>query len=80
MKEGSPHPQTKLSVPLHIKPEGRKLAGEPPRLQEASTSGLERWFTLEPNTRQQHLSLFLSLSVYNLALTLTKYVLVERAS
>ena len=27
-------PRTKLSTPLHTKPEGRRLAGEPPRLQE----------------------------------------------
>src|SRR6185436_14615773 len=27
------HPRTKLSTPLHTKPEGRRLAGKPPKLQ-----------------------------------------------
>ena len=47
MKEGSPHPRTKLSLPLHTKLEGRRLDNEPRILQGTSAPRLQVWFTLE---------------------------------
>jgi hypothetical protein len=41
-------PRTKLSSPLHTKLEGRRLADEPRRLQEAGTPKLQLRFTQEP--------------------------------
>jgi hypothetical protein len=62
IKEGGLHiPRTKPSLPLHTKPEGRWLADEPPRLQEASTSRYNLWFTQEPAHKvATHCSLTLS--------------------
>ncbi|RLM61033.1 hypothetical protein C2845_PM14G06510 [Panicum miliaceum] len=40
--------RTKPSLPLHIKPEGQRLAGESPRLQEAGTPRLQ--LTLKNHT------------------------------
>jgi hypothetical protein len=49
MKEEDLHvPRTKSSSPLHTKPEGRWLAGKPPRLQGAGTPRYNLWFTQEP--------------------------------
>jgi hypothetical protein len=48
MKEGDLHVlRTKPSSSLHIKPEGRWLAGEPPKLQKAGTPRYNFWFTQE---------------------------------
>jgi hypothetical protein len=73
IKEGSSRSRTKPSSPLHTKPEGRRLADKRQRLKGNGTPRLQRWFTLEPCTRQQHLALSLSWS--NLALTLSNLVL-----
>jgi hypothetical protein len=48
MKEGGLHiPRIKPSSPLHSKLEGRRFAGEPPRLQRAGTPRYNLWFTQE---------------------------------
>jgi hypothetical protein len=49
MKDGDLHVLcTKISTPLHTMPEGRRRAGEPPRLQECRCTKVQDWFTLEP--------------------------------
>ena len=75
MKDGGLHvPCTKLSTQLHTKPEGRRCAGEPPRLQRWLVHRDTRWFTLEPAHKVQHLALTVSQELI-LAQTLTKLVL-----
>jgi hypothetical protein len=49
MNEGGLHdPRTKPSSLLHTKPEGRRLAGKPPRLQRAGTPRYNLRFTQKP--------------------------------
>jgi hypothetical protein len=48
MEDGGLHVHTRSSTPLHTKPEGRRLAGEQPRLQGVGTPRYNLWFTQEP--------------------------------
>jgi hypothetical protein len=74
-KKGSPHPLHKVILPLHTKPEGRRFANKPWRLQGASTSR----YKLEALKNQYKVttpySHTLSRARDNLALHLTKLVL-----
>jgi len=67
-------PRTKLSTPLHTKPEGRRLAGEPPKLQgwpAHQDTSLVHSRTIAQGSKP----CLITHSRANLALTLTKLVL-----
>ena len=55
-KGGVSVPRTKMSMPLHTKPEGRWLAGEPPKLQGGRRTVIQLWFTLEPQHKDLNLT------------------------
>ena len=68
------HPRAKLSTPLYTKPEGRRLAGEPPKLQgwpAHQDTGLVHSRTIAQGSNPY----LITHSRANLALTLTKLVL-----
>jgi hypothetical protein len=66
-------PRTKMLSPLYTKPEGRRLADEPQRLQGAGTPRYKLEVHSRTITRSQHLALTLFRS--SLALHLIKLVL-----
>ena len=67
-------PRTKLSMPFHTKPEGRRLAGEPPKLQGWPAHQDIR-MVHSRTTAQESKPCLITHSRANLALTLTKLVL-----
>ena len=67
-------PRTKLSTPLHTKPEGRRLAGEPPKLQ-GWPAHQDTILVHSRTTTQRSKPCLITHSRANLTLTLTKLVL-----
>ena len=67
-------PRTMLSMPLHTKPEGRWLAGEPPKLQ-GWLAHQDTMLVHSRTTAQGSKPCLITHSRANLALILTKFVL-----
>ena len=74
MKEGVSVPRTRLSTPLHTKSEGRRLAGEPSKLQ-GWPAHQDTILVPSRTTAQGSKSCLTTHSRANLALTLTKLML-----